>query len=157
MGDLTLGLLFDGVVAAVEGVDDGLHLSTTIIDPRTGPQTQMDRVFTVEMQSRNSKKYRDHADGEMRMANTVTVRAAHRVNPKAQAVTQKAAYVDEQNVIIALMTVEASPLCNARVAYDRTKRALTAENEWLLTDILFDLEFDLALGPSVVTGDEVAP
>lgn len=156
MGDLTLGLLFDGVVAAVESVDDGLHLSTTIIDPKTGPQTKMDRVFTVEMQSRNSKKYRDHAEREMRMANTVSVRTAHRVNPKSQATTQRVAYVDEQNIIIAMMTVDGAPLCNTRVAYDRTKRALTAENEWLLTDILFDLEFDLALGDGAVDGAEVA-
>lgn len=156
MADLTLGLLFDGVVAAVVGVGDGMHLSTTIIDPREGPQSKLNRVFAVEMRSRNSKKYRDHRDRSMRMANIVTIRTAHRMDPKNQVSTQRLAYVDEQNVIIALMTVAALPLCATTVGYSRTKRWLSDASEWLLTDILFDVEFDLALGDSIVTGDEVA-
>lgn len=147
MADSDLGHadLFDAIVAEVEGCNEALHLSDQILDPKESPQTRLDRIFSLEMQSLNSGKYRDDRGGRLRMGNEAVVRIAHRLNPKSQVATQRQAYSDEQDVIVRLMTTTRRPLCFTRIEYVRTRRALNPQREWLFTDVTFSVEFDFEL------------
>jgi len=148
--DTSFADLFDAIVAEVQGVPGGLSLSKTILSPKTAPQTILHRLFSLEMQTDNTGKFRDAAGARIRMQNVTTVRVAHRMNPKDQTATQRQAFVDESNVIIQMMTTERNPLCYTRIEYTKTVQAIDPSREWLFTDILFSVEFNFELAGEVV-------
>lgn len=148
--DLGFQDLFDAVVATVEKVPNSLSRSPTILDPRTAPQTILHRLFSVEMQTQNTGKYRDKSGRRIRMENRLTVRTAHRMNPQDQMETQRQAFVDESNVVIQLMTTTDKPICYTRVRYIQTQRQVDPTREWYFTSIILGIEFDFLLDGEVV-------
>jgi len=149
VADTSFADLFDAITEEVKGVPDGLSLSMTILSPKTAPQTRLHRLFSLEMQTDNTGKFRDAAGARIRLQNVTTVRIAHRMNPKDQTATQRQAFVDESNVIIQMMTTERKPLCYTRIEYLKTVQAVDPTREWLFTDIMFSVEFNFEIAGEV--------
>jgi len=147
VSDLTQHELFDAIVQEILGSISGIHLSNVILDPKSTPNTRQHKVFSIDMQTVNTQKYRDHKDRRVRMESSTTIRILHRMNPKDQTLTQKTALNDEQNVIAALMTTTRAPLNYTRVSYRATRRAIHGSQEWLMTDVTFSIEYDFELAP----------
>ena len=143
--DLSFQEIFEGVVNEIESITGGITLSTQILDVKGSPQTVLNKLFSIDMQTRNTKKYRDRSGRRMRLENILVVRIAHRLIPDNQVVTQQEAWADESNAIIQLMTTTRKPLCYTRIQYSRTRRAINPQREWLYTDIELNVEFDLAI------------
>lgn len=141
--------LVDAIGLAAESVIDGLKKSKKILDPRVNPATRLSRVYGVDVQTRNTQKYRNHRERRMRLEVTVTLRVAWRVNPKDEYLTQHKSFIDEDNVIQAVMTSTDAPFPSVVVKYDRTQRKISPTREWLFADIMFKVEFDRSLVDTV--------
>jgi len=150
VSDTTFDDLFVAVTEEIKTVPDGMSLSRKILDPKVAPNTKLNRLFSVEMQTNNTEDYRDQAGKRIRMEQMTTVRMAHRLNPKDEQATQRVAFVDESNVVVQMMTTERKPLCYTRVRYIQTRRTvLRPSREWLFTDVVFGIAFDFELAGEV--------
>ncbi len=139
-----------GAVAdSVSAVVDGLSQSPTILDIKSAPQTRLHKLFSVELQTANTGKYRDAPSRHVRVESELTLRVAHRLNPKDQTATQRTALRDEQNAVNAVLTDGRKPFDQVRRRYLRTRRALNPAREWLFSDIAFGLAYDLDLTTEV--------
>jgi len=141
--------LLDAIGAAAESVVDGLNQSKKILDPKFAPQTKLHKLYSLDVQSRNTGKYRDHRDRQMRLAADVTLRVAWRLNPKDEALTQRTALRDEDNAIQSILTDSREPLPSVRLKYLRTQRQVNATREWLFAAITIEAEFDRSLTTQV--------
>lgn len=119
--------------------------SDTVLDPRDQPQTHLDRLFSIDLQSTNSGKYRDQTAPGVRVALAVILRCAWRLNPKNHGTTWQRALDDEEDAIIAVCTASTAPLNTTRRRYVGSTRTTPRPREWLFSDVKFDIEFDLAL------------
>lgn len=131
------------VEAVVEDATQLTH-SDTILDPRDRPQTHLDRLFSIDLQTRNAELYRDQSTPGARLAVSMTLRCAWRLNPKNHAAVVQRALDDEEAAIAAICTGADAPLNVCRVIYKATRRQVSAAREWLFSDVLFDVEMDLS-------------
>lgn len=141
--------VLEAIAGAAESVVDGLAESKKILDPKTSPATRLHKLFSVDMQDRNTGKHRDRADRQMRLESLATLRVAWRLNPKDEALTQRLALKDEQNVIRALLTDLRPPLDQCRTLYRSTRRQVNKTREWFFADILMSIEFDRSITTDV--------
>lgn len=139
----------EAIAAAAEAVVDGLGQSTKILDPRTAPATKLHKVFSLDVQTRNTDRYRDRSDRRMRLEATAMLRVAWLLNPKDEASTQRHALRDEDNAVRAVLTSLRPPLNECRVLYRSTRRQVGTSREWLFADVTFSVEFDRSLTEDV--------
>ena len=140
-----LRTIVGAVEAVLTGTIRGLERSPMILDPRATPQTRLHKVFSVDAQTVNTGKYRDAPDRRMRLDSELTVRLVHRLHPQDQQATQQEAWADEQTAIQAVLTDTRAPFGEVRRLYRSTRRTLDPTREWLFTDVVFSLEYDLSM------------
>lgn len=137
---LTLRDVLDEVTAAVAVA--GLVRAPFLIDARVVPSTGVDRMFSLDLQSSNTGKYRTRNAGLVRAAHTLTVSMLFRLQMSAQYETQAQAAEVEDAVVRGLLDQEALPY--ARVEWSGTRRSLNPSREYLVVQVEFDVECDLA-------------
>lgn len=135
--------LWATVETVVEASTQLTH-SDTVLDPRDRPQTHLDRLFSIDLQSTNSGQYRDQSSPGARLLVDLILRCAWRLNPKNHAATWQRALDDEEAAIAALCTSTTSPLNVCSVSYVRSARTVSTSREWLFADVGFRVGMDLA-------------
>lgn len=134
------------VATVIEAAVDGMRRSPHMLDPRTAPQTTLQRSFSLHPKVTNTRKYRDAKDRRMRLSMELTVRCCWRLHPKNQAATQGQALDDMDRAIYAAQTDTRVPLSYCRVLYLRTTAGVTPPSrEWLFHDVVLGVEFDRSL------------
>ena len=141
--------IVDAFGRSAASVVDGLAESVKLLDPKTAPATRLHKLFSIDVQTKNTNKYRDHRERAMRLDAEITLRVAWRLNPKDEGKTQRGALRDEDNVVRAVQTDARSPFPQVRIKYLRTKRQINPSREWLFADIAFSAEFDRSLTDDV--------
>lgn len=148
VSDITHRQVFDGLRVAVESaasVDGWFRMVDRAIDPNTAPATRLSRGFSIEMQSRDSGKYRDNRIGRIRVNADVLVRLAWRVNPKDEPRTYAAALDDEDLIVRTVLGATFAPIVYSRRVWQSTRRSMASSREWYFADVLFGVEFDRSL------------
>lgn len=115
-----------------------LRASPQIIDARVQPDSDLNRKYSLDLQTKNTDKYRDRTI--QRLGHAVKVSYLIRVNPLRQAESYKESLVIEESVIDAALDQTAIP--TARTLYRTTTRTLTLSREYLLVTVLLDIEGD---------------
>ncbi len=133
---MSIGDVLDDAKTAIESL--ALTLSPTAINARNIPNSLADLVFSLSMQSTNSKKFRERSPGHIRYDHDLEVALLGRIKPLDQFTSYTALVNTEESIIVALMTQLKMPLY--RVEYTRTRRTLTTSGEYLLLEILFPVE-----------------
>ncbi len=133
---MSIGDVLDDAKTAIESL--ALTLSPTAINARNIPNSLADLVFSLSMQSTNSKKFRERSPGHIRYDHDLEVALLGRIKPLDQFTSYTALVNTEESIIVALMTQLKMPLY--RVEYTRTRRTLTTSGEYLLLEILFSVE-----------------
>lgn len=121
----------------------GLTLSPTALNAKNTPNTTVDLMFSLTMQTSNSNKYRDRSPGHIRYDHDLTVQVLGRLKPLNQAPSYQALIDTEESIIKALMTQLKMP--EYRVEYTSTRRTVVPSGEYLFLEILFSIEQSGAL------------
>jgi len=116
----------------------GLTLSPTAINARNIPNTTVETMFSLTMQTSNSGKFRDRSPGHIRYDHDLTAAILGRIKPLDQGASYISLINIEESVIKALMTQLKMPAY--RVSYTRTRRTIMPSGEYLLLEILFSVE-----------------
>lgn len=119
-------------------VSMGLTRSPTALNARNIPNTVADLMFSLTMQTTNSKKFRERSPGLIRYSHELTVGILGRLKPLNQAPSYEALIDTEEGAIKALMTQFKMP--PYRVEYERTRRTITTSGEYLFLEIVFSIE-----------------
>lgn len=135
-----LGPLLESLRGTIEENSD-LTVSPQIIDAKTVPQTNLDKRFSLDLQTKNSGKYRDRI--AIRMEHQLRVSFLKRMNMNRQHDSYKEALDSEELVIKALMDRSENP--ELSVKYTQTRRNLLATREYLLVEITFAVSGDLPI------------
>ena len=116
----------------------GLTLSPTAINARNIPNSTVDLMFSLTMQTVNSDKFRDRSPGRIRYNHDLKTSVLGRIKPLNQAASYGDLIDTEESIIKALMTQLKMP--EYRVEYERTRRTITPSGEYLLLEIDFSVE-----------------
>ena len=116
----------------------GLTRSPTALNARNIPNTVADLMFSLSMQTVNSKKFRERSPGHIRYNHELTVGILGRLKPLNQAPSYEALIDTEEGAIKALMTQFKMP--PYRVEYERTRRTIVPSGEYLFLEIVFSIE-----------------
>ena len=135
-----LSPLLESVKGTLEDNTD-LKLSPQIVDARVQPQTNMDKRFSLDLQSRNSNKYRDAT--HVRVEHTLTVGFLKRMNPNRQHESYKDALTLEEQVCRALLVQAENPTLT--IYYASTRRQLLPSREYLLVEVSFRVTGDFSI------------
>lgn len=138
VSDVTLRDWLATVKGRVE--ECGLRLSPAAFNAAATPKGLIDLSFVLDLQSRDTQKYRTGSDEMVRIEHTLTVSFAKIVKPADQFDSQLAALDTEEKIIAVLVDRAQMPYTLAR--WVGTKRALTSSREHIITDITFALEHD---------------
>ena len=133
---MSIGDVLDDAKTAIESL--ALTLSPTAINARNIPNTLADLVFSLSMQSTNSKKFRERSPGHIRYNHDLQVALLWRLAPLDQFSSYTKLVNVEESIIIALLTQLKMP--EYRVEYTGTRRTPTTSGEYLLLEILFSVE-----------------
>jgi hypothetical protein len=137
------------LVAVKSLIEDktSLNHSPIIIDSRMDTNPSLDSKFTLDFQTRNTDKLRDRAGKHARLSHTLSVRFLKRIVMNQQFQSQVDALTIEESVILAMMSTTSLPdtLQPVRVSYRQTSRLLTPSREYMVVQIDFDIEQDIAL------------
>jgi len=136
---MSASTLYANIITKVAAT--GLTAAQTILEPSSMPDTGMDRFFTVTMQSRNTNKYRDKA--VVRIQHDVTISFLKRLKMSDQDGSYKIALSTEESIISAMLDV--SDFASERVLYSSTSRTLNSTKEYILINILFNIEQDFSI------------
>jgi len=121
-----------------------MKLCPNIITPQSIPTTGTDTMFSLDIQTANTNKYRDR--DEVRVGHVLLVRFLKRLNMTDAFRSQKEALDLEERLIQALLDQSANP--SIRVLYQNTRRSLTPTREHLLVEISFGIEQDFPVSAS---------
>ena len=118
----------------------GLRLSPSIFTIQATPKTIIDLAFCIDIQTQDTGKYRCGGDDRVRVSHSLTIRFAKKLKPLDQFSSQLDA-LDNEEIIIGKM-ISRTNMPDARVLWKSTKRAVTTSREYLIVEILFDVEHD---------------
>lgn len=136
--DISFRTFFNDIRIVVESA--GLKLSPSMFSIQSTPKTIIDLAFCLDIQTQDSEKYRCGVNDMMRVSHAVTIRFSKKLKPLDQFSSQLEA-VDSEELIIGKM-MSRTNLPNARVLWKSTKRAITTSREYLIVEMLFDIEHD---------------
>lgn len=119
--------------------DAGLRRSPHILDARHAPSTGLDRMFSLDLQTDNTRRYRD-AD-ESRLQHALTVRYVTQLSMANQWASQLASLEIEEAVATRL--VKPGAIHEARITYLRSRRQLNGTRELLYVDLTFEVVADV--------------
>ena len=127
------------IFALSETIFSADSLPTSRIPDRRGGNLS---AFCFEMQTANTDKFNDSPYSEAgwftRVAHTLTVRIAFKVSPKDQFASQVQSFEREEYAMFIVQRPTTLPAC--RVLYRSTARRLSESREFIITDIVFDVE-----------------
>ena len=123
----------------------GLVHSDRVLDPNDVPQGKLHRLFSIEVQSSNTNKYRNQGEPGARVDADVILRCAWRLNPKSHPTTWRLALDDEEAAIRAVCSATDTPWDAVRRLWVSTRRRVNVTREWLFADVRFSIEFDMVL------------
>lgn len=116
-----------------------LRMSKAVIDHATTTKRPLlDKTFSIDYQTRNTGLYRE--TDMLRLAEDLTVHMVFQIRPSEQFVTLKAASRAEESVMRALQ--EQIALGGTRCVYTGTRRTKSANLEYLLVDLVHEVEHD---------------
>lgn len=136
--DISFRVFVNKIKLIVESA--GLRLCPSIFTIQAVPKTLIDLSFCVDIQSQDTNKYRVGSDELVRISHAVTVRFAKKLKPLDQFESQLDSMDNEETIISKL--IDRTNLPDFRVNWKSTRRTITNSREYLLVEILFDVEHD---------------
>lgn len=118
----------------------GLRLSPSVFTAGATPKNLIDLSYVVNLQSRDTGKYRGGEDEVLRMEHTLVVSIAKIIKPLDQFASQLDACDIQERVIKALRQMGA--LAYARIDWVSTNSTVTPSREHLIIDLTFRIEMD---------------
>jgi hypothetical protein len=118
----------------------GLRLSPSMFVVSAMPKNLVDLSYTLDLQSRDTLKYRNGGDSVLRMEHTLTISMAKVVKPLDQFTSQLDAFEIEERAIIAMSAADA--FAYMRVDWLETRRDPTPSREHLILSMVFNVEMD---------------
>lgn len=121
-----------------------MKLCPSIITPQSIPTTGTDTMFSLDIQTVNTGKYRDR--DQVRVGHVLLVRFVKRLNMTDAFRSQKEALDLEEKLTQALLDQSANP--SIRTLYQSTRRLLSPTREHLLIELSFGIEQDFPVSAS---------
>lgn len=118
----------------------GLKLSPSMFNVGATPKNLVDLSYVINLQSRDTGKYRNGSDEVLRMEHTLTVTIAKIIKPLDQFSSQLDAFEIQEKVIKALSQADA--FAYARVDWASTRSTPTPSREHLIMEMVFTIEMD---------------
>jgi len=141
MADQTLIVFVESLYTVL--TDAGLTKSAVHFTPRSIPASNasgrgaLDGKFVIDIQTRNTKKYRDAP--QVRLVHDVTVSFLVKMLPDEHRTISK--YVALEEAVLKAIYPRAA-LSDSHVTYERTSRIVTPTREYVVISILFSIEQD---------------
>lgn len=136
----SLATMHSDIKTVIEN-DTPLTLSRNILDVRRLTNHLQDRVFSINITTNNSNKYRDK--DKMRLSSTVEIGFINRINMNDEVASQTAALQIADDIILAMC--DASNFPSYRVLFVSSNLSLTQSNEHIFTRLIFSIESDYAI------------
>ena len=118
----------------------GLKTSHALFSPTMMPKTVADGCFCLDIQTKDTGKYRNGGAEQARVVNTVLVKLAKKIKPLDQFTSQMEYLASEETVMKVMMKRSNFP--DALVNWTSTKRTLTNSKEYMVIEMSFDCEHD---------------
>lgn len=118
----------------------GLKLSPSMFNVGATPKNLVDLSYVINLQSRDTEKYRNGGDDVLRMEHILTVTVAKFIKPLDQFSSQLDSLDIQEKVIKVLSQSDA--FAYARVDWVSTRSTVTPTREHLILDMVFRIEMD---------------
>lgn len=118
----------------------GLTVSPLLYTVTQTPKTKLDQVYTLNLVSRDTQKYRNGFENILRMEHELTVSVLKLIKPNDQFESQLDAFDLQEKIIVALSQAEA--FSDARVDWISTTPHLSSNKEHIIMDMIFKIEMD---------------
>lgn len=126
----------------LEGGPAALKLSPSIFSVQMTPKGLQDASFVLDIQSKDTGKYRNGAEELLRIEHLLKVTVAKVLIPMDQFKSQCDGLDLEEVIIRSLCDEAATAPFNERVAWVSTTRTPTPTREHIVSDIVFRIEHD---------------
>lgn len=121
-------------------VNTGLKRSPALFSINDQPKTLVDNAFTLDVQTVDSRLFREGGEESARVIHTVTVSILKQLRPMAQFDSLCAAGDIEERVMAALLKRSNLPFVVVR--WTQTQRTPAESREYLVLAMQFELEHD---------------